>query len=473
MSITSDDYSAKGSFAFPPASDNARLIYMNLQPPDEYTERHMAQCKHYSPNVIRTRKYNIISFIPKNLFEQFRRIANFYFLALVLLGAVPEFGVTSPILGAVPIVLIVLVTAAKDGFEDWKRHLSDDEINNSLCRVSFTYRNCNIYTHRPGIRQLLQSFAMKAINVVVVQPVKFLLSHDGVMENSSSTQELNIRVEMMTSQSVSSMSDEWRARMWKDLRVGDLMMIRNNEPIPADILVLSTSEPDSICYVETKNLDGETNLKIRNGPAGISLSDSFCHVKCRIDTEYPTENLYQFNGTMHLLIQSKNGVSEAVTSVPLTINEVLLRGCTLRNTEWIIGVVLFTGSETKLIMNSGHTPSKRSRIEREMNIQVMLNFGILMTLCTAIAFGQLYFYISRSNSTGGPPFVQKPFLTEEEIPSYFSVWIFSFCTSLIILQNIVPISLYVTTELVKSFQVCFIHRDHNLIDIRRLILYIR
>lgn len=59
----------------------------------------------------------------------------------------------------------------------------------------------------------------------------------------------------------------WSPGYWKDVRVGDIVRLKNNDYIPADILVLSTSEPDCMCYVETKNLDGETNLKIKRGYA--------------------------------------------------------------------------------------------------------------------------------------------------------------------------------------------------------------
>jgi len=58
---------------------------------------------------------------------------------------------------------------------------------------------------------------------------------------------------------------------------------------------------------------------------------------------------------------------------PIDVQTVLLRGTVLRNTSWIIGIVLYTGSDTKIVMNSGDPPSKRSRVERQMNPQVCVS----------------------------------------------------------------------------------------------------
>ena len=55
----------------------------------------------------------------------------------------------------------------------------------------------------------------------------------------------------------------WKKTLWEDVRVGEFVKIMN-ESIPADILICATSEEDNVAYVETKNLDGETNLKSRD-----------------------------------------------------------------------------------------------------------------------------------------------------------------------------------------------------------------
>lgn len=162
---------------------------------------------------------------------------------------------------------------------------------------------------------------------------------------------------------------------WKNVRVGDFVRIYNDEEIPADVIILSTSDVDGACYVETKNLDGETNLKVRHA---VRAGRKVRHARdCEtatfvLESEHPHANLYSYSAVMKWTQKdptdaSKPGIemSEAVS-----INNLLLRGCTLRNTDWAIGIVAFTGDDTKIMMNAGITPSKRSRIARELNWNV-------------------------------------------------------------------------------------------------------
>jgi phospholipid-translocating ATPase len=161
----------------------------------------------------------------------------------------------------------------------------------------------------------------------------------------------------------------------KKLEVGDIVLLRENEQIPADIVVLATSDPDDVCFVETKNLDGETNLKVRKAlrpTAAILSEEDLARSRFKVEAEAPHANLYTHNGSLKFFAPSESSfnVNDGLPSekvVPITINELLLRGCTLRNTAWVIGLVSFTGADTKIMLNGGATPSKRSKIEREMS----------------------------------------------------------------------------------------------------------
>ena len=176
----------------------------------------------------------------------------------------------------------------------------------------------------------------------------------------------------------------WERTLWKKLEVGDIVLLRENEQIPADIVVLSTSDPDNMCYVETKNLDGETNLKPRKSVRATSAITSEEDVERSsfiLDSEPPHQNLYLYNGVLkYRVVETGEMKQESVT-----INELLLRGCTLRNTAWVIGLVAFTGPDTKIMLNGGDTPSKRSKIERETNFNVVVNFGVLLVMCLICA----------------------------------------------------------------------------------------
>jgi phospholipid-translocating ATPase len=162
------------------------------------------------------------------------------------------------------------------------------------------------------------------------------------------------------------------------------MIIIINHTVLLDIIILSTSEPNSLCYVETKNLDGETNLKIRSSVPEIdhlSTPEDCAQIRFYVDSEPPTTNLFSYNATLVFPsgLPDRPRYRGGPIKIPINLNSMLLRGCVLKNTEWVIGLVVFTGSDTKLSLNSGATPSKRSRIEKMMNPQVYVIYLFLFT----------------------------------------------------------------------------------------------
>ncbi|KAK3938419.1 phospholipid-transporting ATPase DNF1 [Diplogelasinospora grovesii] len=244
---------------------------------------------------------------------------------------------------------------------------------------------------------------------------------------------------------------------WKNLVVGDFVRIYNDDELPADIIILSTSDPDGACYVETKNLDGETNLKVRSAlRCGRTLKHARdCErAQFSIDSEPPQANLYKYNGAIKWRQKlPRNPHGEPIEmSEPISIDNMLLRGCNLRNTEWALGVVVFTGHDTKIMMNAGITPSKRARIARELNFNVVCNFGILLVMCliaaiaNGIAWGKkdasLYWF--EYGSIGGTP----------GLTGFITFW-----AAVIVFQNLVPISLYISLEIVRTLQAYFIYSD--------------
>lgn len=244
---------------------------------------------------------------------------------------------------------------------------------------------------------------------------------------------------------------------WKGVQVGDFLRIYNDDQIPADLVVLSTSDPDGACYVETKGLDGETNLKVRQA---LHSGRKIKHAKdCEqtefvIESDAPQANLYQYSGAARWTQRDTKNPAEPGTQMaePISINNLLLRGCTLRNTEWVLGVVVFTGRETKIMLNSGMTPSKRSRIARELNWDVIYNFVILFFMCllSGIINGVIWSQGNNSldyfefGSIGGKP----------SLDGFITFW-----ASVILFQNLVPISLYISLEIIRTAQAFFIYSD--------------
>ncbi|KAJ1799937.1 hypothetical protein LPJ59_001476 [Coemansia sp. RSA 2399] len=138
---------------------------------------------------------------------------------------------------------------------------------------------------------------------------------------------------------------------------------------------------------------------------------------------------------------------------PFSITNVLLRGMTIRNTDWIVGIVLYTGEQTKIVLNSGPTPFKRSRIERKMNTQVMLSFGIVFVLSFIVAL------------VGGLKYTKPEHRFSLYVDTSMSPGLYGFAlfwSAMIMLQNIIPIALYVSIEFVKSWHAYWIYQDKNM-----------
>ena len=244
---------------------------------------------------------------------------------------------------------------------------------------------------------------------------------------------------------------------WKNVQVGDFVRIYNDDQIPADVVILSTSDPDGACYVETKNLDGETNLKVRHA---LRSSRKIKHARdCEqtqftMESEAPQPNLYQYSGAARWNQYNPRSPNEKGQEMaePISINNLLLRGCNLRNTDWVLAVVVFTGFDTKIMLNSGITPSKRSRISRELNWNVVYNFVILFLMCF---LGGLIEGIAWSGSHGSLNFFE--FGSIGGTPALNGL--VTFWAGVILFQNMVPISLYISLEIIKTLQAFFIYSD--------------
>lgn len=356
-----------------------RSVFVNEPlPPDYFDHKHRLKKEHiYITNQIVTSKYTVITFIPRNLLEQFRRVANVFvrdsstftpnltyftyrfFLVVDILQFFPKFSTISPGLVVLPLIIVLGITAIKDGYEDIKRHQGDRRVNHSeaLILSGGDWENPNrtgkkSKTFVKGVLRRNKKSGGSEVDSADGSDVEF--DDEDTLESS----------DPLNPFSKSSSRPHWKRTFWEDVRVGDFIKIRNDEPIPADVLICATSEDDNEAFVETKNLDGETNLKSRQGVLGLqylrNARECAASPGFRIDCDAPDVSMFRLNGAV---------VTRDETH-PINIQTTLLRGTVLRNTQWVIGVVLYTGEDTKISLNSGDTPSKRSKVEMQMNPQV-------------------------------------------------------------------------------------------------------
>ncbi|KAG6867958.1 hypothetical protein C0993_009143 [Termitomyces sp. T159_Od127] len=508
-----------------------RNVYVNYPLSAMEVDQHGEPVVRYQRNKVRTTKYSLISFVPKNLYEQFRRVANLFFLALVVVQLFPVFGAAAGSVSVLPLAFILAVTALKDGIEDYRRGVLDEEVNDSgVTKLAGGWVNVNQPTDprswierllglnppgrlSKGVRKLRDREAGKAeagIRILLdkagessmsfqmapstsnidlrrgaggrrLDDIQSIDSHSyppslprelsqSSFDGSSTTLakvpsdpfgSMSQYQQSVHSQSTMGVLDwdkriggtaRWERTLWKKLEVGDIVLLRDNDQVPADIVVLSTSDADSMCYLETKNLDGETNLKPRKAVKGtctIQSEEDIERASFYLDSEPPHQNLYLYHG----VLRYKDASTGEQKQESVTINELLLRGCMLRNTSWVIGLVVFTGADTKIMLNGGETPSKRSKIERETNFNVLVNFAVLTLMCTisAILSG------IQDSRTATSATVYEP--NVDPTDSAIANALVTFVSCLIAFQNIVPISLYISIEIVKTIQAYFISQD--------------
>ncbi|KAI1300432.1 hypothetical protein F5Y03DRAFT_364100 [Xylaria venustula] len=475
-----------------------RTLFFNMPLPPEWKDEEGNPAQTYTRNKIRTAKYTPLSFIPKNIWFQFHQIANIFFLFNVILIFFPIFGGVNPGVNAIPLIFIITVTAIKDAIEDYRRTVLDTELNNAAVHRLVGWENVNVAEDNVSTWRRIKKATSRFMGLLW-DAIKSTWTKDSDSDTESNAS-ANPRVSIETKgnrKSVASAFEDiqmtpvtsplppplaanpmevdalarekgdlinqeleisgqarFHKDMWKNLQVGDFVRLYNDDELPADVIVLATSDNDGACYVETKNLDGETNLKVRQAlRCGRTLKHARdCErAQFTIESEAPQPNLYKYNAAIKWE-QSFPGIGPKGMSEPITIDNLLLRGCNLRNTEWVLGVVVFTGHDTKIMMNAGATPSKRARIARELNINVLLNFGILFTICLLAAIINGVSWAKTDASTawfdygaiGGTPGMTG-FIT--------------FFAALIVFQNLIPISLYISLEIVRTLQAIFIYSD--------------
>ena len=238
---------------------------------------------------------------------------------------------------------------------------------------------------------------------------------------------------------------------WINVAVGDIIRVESEHPFPADLVLLASSEPEGLCYIETANLDGETNLKIKQAlpeTANMVSPSELSRLGGRIKSEQPNTSLYTYEAT--LTMQTGGGEKE----LSLNPEQLLLRGATLRNTPWVHGVVVFTGHETKLMRNATAAPIKRTKVERQLNWLVLLLVGILLVLSVVSTIGDL---IMRSVNSESLEYLDLGKLGDAG--NVVSTFLRDMVTYWVLYSSLVPISLFVTVELVKYWHGILINDD--------------
>ncbi len=274
----------------------------------------------YISNSIRSSRYTVWDFLPKQFAFQCTRLANFYFICMGIPQTIPGFSTTGNFTTILPVAFFLILTICKEGYDDFRRHRLDKVENNDLATVL-----------RPKDRESnTRSFGaqVSAMIVGMLQGLPFIKRRRRDAVHAK-------RVEKDEDEDEDS---HWTRIKWHDIRVGDILKLKRDEPAPADIALLHASGEEGVAYIETMALDGETNLKSKQVPHALNRCYNIAGIKetkAEFVLEDPNHDLYDFTGSVT--------VGEA--TYPLTLNEVVFRGSVLRNTRSLIGLAVKTGTK--------------------------------------------------------------------------------------------------------------------------------
>ncbi|KIV93301.1 hypothetical protein PV10_04526 [Exophiala mesophila] len=357
-----------------PPSEDGRHVTLNLSPDEHPIDARTG--KPHIDNLIISCRYTLWNFFPRQLVAQFSKLANFYFLVVSILQLIPGLSTTGRYTTIIPLLIFVGISMAKEGYDDIRRHRLDKEENERLTNV----------------------------------------------------------LKIVSSSNSGTGSIQWQEKKWQEVLVGDVVQVKRNSGIPADLVLLHADEPTNTAYIETKSLDGETNLKSKKPlPDIIKVCPDLASIAKLSSTfvvEDPNLDLYKFDG--RVAINDK--------TLPLTNGEILYRGSTLRNTPEAIGLVIYSGEECKIRMNANKNPRvKAPALQSKVNRVVI--FVAALVFFMAIILSVAYEIWRRRVED------ESWYLESARVP--FGQVLTSF---IIMLNTMLPLSLYVSLEIVKVAQ---------------------
>ena len=350
----------------------------------------------YKNNKIDTTKYTIFTFLPKALFLQFVRLANIYFLVCAILQCIPIISPLSPATAVVPLVIVLSVSIIREGIEDYSRASLDKQQNNE---ETTAYRDHN-----------------------------------------------------------------WEKITSGELYVGEIVEVLQDNTFPADLILIDSELPGGICFIETGTLDGEKTLKQKEAPKETREKFKENNEKIQkfeifgeVIADMPNPALYQLNGRMELSYKISSEKNTEIYKIPLDAKQLLLKGAKLKNTKWIIGIVIYTGHNCKLMKNAKDPISKFSSVESLMNSGLIIIFLVQFILCCVSVVLRGFYYKSNLENADQDPTTSFGYAEY----NYIVESILNFFTYLLLLNTLIPISLIITLEVVKLIQGFFMSTDPN------------
>ncbi|KAG0647426.1 phospholipid-transporting ATPase [Hyphodiscus hymeniophilus] len=384
----------------------------------------------YIGNTIRTSRYTLWNFIPCQLWFQFSKIANFYFLVVGILQLIPGLSTTGTYTTILPLLFFLCFSVGREGYDDFRRYRLDRVENRRVTRVLYGFKPGGVKGN-PRISWLEKTQRLWTNLKADVNKRGEKSLFDAVLSSPQFNSTSNFEGERtMTSEAPSP----WTSVKWMYLKVGDVIELARDERVPADIALLHANGRDGIAYIETMELDGETNLKrkrpVRQLAAHCGTLPGLVACRAQFAIENPNADLYSFDGNLSIDNEM----------FPITLGNVVCRGSTLRNTPRAIGLVINTGEECKIRMNASQNARVKAPAVQAITNKIVILLTVFLLLlsagCTAgyeiwaRVFEDKAWYLKNSR------------LPLEDISIAF----------IIEFNNLIPLALYVSMEIIKFAQ---------------------
>lgn len=312
-------------------------------------------------NVICNQKYNILTFIPLTLYNQFKFFLNMYFLVVAASQFIPELRIGYLYTYWGPLAFVVFVTMCREAYDDSLRFRRDREVNS----------------------QLYQKLTKKGIVTVPSSAIK----------------------------------------------VSDLIIVEKNQRVPADMVFLRTSERTGACFLRTDQMDGETDWKLRLTVAPcqrLPCDADMLNISASVYAEKPQKDIHSFVGTFTRYDGER-------TEIPLSIENTMWANTVIASGT-AVGVVIYTGSETRSVMNTSNPETKFGLIDAEVNNLTKVLFIATLSLSLGMV----------------------------SIKGYNGPWYRYFIRFILLFSYIIPLSLRVSLDLGKVVYSWMIIHDKNI-----------
>ncbi|KAM3721652.1 putative phospholipid-transporting ATPase tat-5 [Dirofilaria immitis] len=266
----------------------------------------------FPPNTVCNQKYNIFTFVPLVLFQQFKFFLNFYFLLMACSQFIPEIQIGAPITYWGPLGFVLTVTLIREAMDDFVRFLRDRELNSE-------------------------------------------------------------KYEKLTPQGIDYISSS-------NIKVGDLIIIQKDKRVPADVVFLRTTEKSGASFIRTDQLDGETDWKLRIAvpvTQNLVLDQDIFDLNLEIYAEKPQKDIHDFVGTF------KVSSDDSTQDGSLNVENVLWANTVLASGR-VVGVVVYTGRETRSVMNTTLPESKVGLLDIEVNNLTKILFLFVVVLASVM-----------------------------------------------------------------------------------------